>query len=311
MKAVRIEKSKPRLVDLEQPQGGGVLVKVGSVSICGSDLHMIKNGWAEGAVLGHEFAGTTPDGSAVAVEPFFGCGGCSLCDDGFNALCAQSTIIGGTVAGGMAEYVEVPESTLVPLPGGMPLSIASLVEPMAVAFHGLNQARVAANDRVLVVGAGAIGLAVAAALKSRGIACDIVTRYPAQCTVAEALGANPDPGEGYDVAIDAVGTTASVADCVERVKPRGRISMVGCFWDPTEVPMTFCTKEQELIASFTYKCRRPGRTFEEAVSALAANPSIATALVTHRFPLEAAEEAFATAADRASGAIKVVFDVAS
>jgi len=311
LKAVRIEESRPRLVDIEQPQGDGVLVKVGSVSICGSDLHMIKHGLVEGAVLGHEFAGTTPDGSAVAVEPFFGCGGCSLCDDGFDALCAQSTFIGGTMAGGMAEYVEVPESTLVRLPSGIPLDVASLVEPLAVAFHGLNRARVAANDRVLIVGAGAIGLAVAAALKSRGIACDIVARYPAQRTVAEALGANPDSEEGYDVAIDAVGNTASVADCVKRVKPRGRIGMVGCFWDPTEIPMTFCTKEQEMIASYIYKCRRPGRTFEEAVSALAADRSIADTLITHRYPLEAAEEAFGTAADRASGAIKVVFDVCS
>jgi threonine dehydrogenase-like Zn-dependent dehydrogenase len=73
--------------------------------------------------------------------------------------------------------------------------------------------------------------------------------------------------------------------------------------------MSFCAKEQEMIASFTYKCRRPGRTFEEAVSALAADPSIADTLVTHRFPLEGADEAFATAADRSSGAIKVVFDV--
>ncbi len=209
----------------------------------------------------------------------------------------------------MAEYVEVPESTLVPLPNGLPLNIASLVEPLAVAFHGLNQARVGDSERVLVVGAGAIGLAVAAALKSRGVACDIVARYPAQRAVAEALGANPEPGEGYDVAIDAVGNSASVADCVQRVKPRGRIGMVGCFWDPTEVPMTFCAKEQEMIASFTYKCRRPGRTFEEAVTALAADPSIADTLVTHRFPLEAAGEAFATAGDRSSGAIKVVFDV--
>jgi len=309
LKAVRIEESKPRLVDIEKPEGRGVLVKVVSVSICGSDLHMIQQGMVEGAVLGHELAGTTPDGRAVAVEPFFGCGGCSLCDEGFNALCAKSRFIGGSRPGGMAEYVRVPESTLVPLPSGMPLDVASLVEPMAVAFHGLNQARVAAHDRVLVVGAGAIGLAVAAALKSRGITCDIVTRYPAQRTVAEALGANPDPDEGYDVAIDAVGNTSSVADCVNRVKPRGRISMVGCFWDPTEVPMTFCTKEQEMIASYTYKCRRPGRTFEEAASALAADRSIADTLITHRYPLEAAEEAFGTAADRASGAIKVVFDV--
>lgn len=309
MRAVRVENSIPTLVEVDRPSGSGVLVKVASASICGSDIHMIQQGWVEGAILGHEFAGTTPDGTAVAVEPFFGCGGCSLCDGGYNALCAQSTFIGGTLAGGMAEYVEVPESTLVPLPSGLSPSIASLVEPLAVGFHGLNQARVSPSDRVLVVGAGAIGLATVAALNSRGIACDIAARYPEQQAVAQTLGANPEPGEGYDIAIDAVGNSSSVADCVERVKPRGRISMVGCFWNPTEIPMTFCTKEQEMIASFTYKCRRPGRTFEEAVSALANNPAIADALVSHRYPLDAAGEAFATAGNRASGVIKVVFDI--
>ena len=68
MKAVRIDAGKPKLVEIEQPLGDGVLVKVGSVSICGSDLHMIEQGWVEGAILGHEFAGTTPDGKPVAVE---------------------------------------------------------------------------------------------------------------------------------------------------------------------------------------------------------------------------------------------------
>ena len=89
---------------MPEPSPGHVRIKMMATGICGSDLHMIKQGWVEGTVLGHEFAGTTPDGTAVAVEPFFGCGGCSLCDEGYNALCAHSTFIGGAVAGGMAEW---------------------------------------------------------------------------------------------------------------------------------------------------------------------------------------------------------------
>ena len=310
MKAVRIDGGVPRLAELPTPSGEGVLVKVASVSICGSDLHMLKQGWVEGRVLGHEFAGTTPDGTAVAVEPFYGCGGCDYCAEGYNALCvAGAQFIGGGLDGGMAEQVLVAESTLVPLTDGLPLDIASLVEPLAVAFHGINQAKVRDGERVLVVGGGAIGLAVAAALKSRGQSCDIVARYPGQQLVAEQLGANPLPGDGYDVVIDAVGSSSSVADCIERVRPRGRIGMVGCFWEPTEIPMGFCAKELQMIAAFTYKCRRPGRSFEEAITALARDPGIATSLITHRFPLEAAAEAFETAADRASGAIKVCFNV--
>lgn len=310
MKAVRIDGGVPRLADIPTPTGPGVLVRVASVSICGSDLHMLKQGWVEGKVLGHEFAGVTPDGTAVAVEPFYGCGGCDYCSEGYNALCTSGAqFIGGGVDGGMAEHVLVPESTLVPLPGGLPLPIACLVEPLAVAFHGLNQAGVGSSDRVLVVGAGTIGLAVVAALRSRGQPCDIVARYPGQQRVAEQLGANPRPGDGYDVVIDAVGSSSSVADCIERVRPRGRIGMVGCFWEPAEVPMGFCAKELQITAAFTYKCRRPGRSFEEAIAALARDPGIAASLITHRFPLEAAAEAFHTAGDRASGAIKVCFDV--
>ena len=311
MRAVRIEDARPALVDMDQPAGEGVLVKVATASICGSDLHMIDQGWAEGGVLGHEVCGTTPDGTAVAIEPFFGCGGCHFCDDGYRSLCTQGAdFLGGGLQGGMAEYLRVPDYALVPLPTGLSLEHASLVEPMAVAFHVLNQVNVTASERVLVVGAGAIGLATAAALKSRGITCDIAARHDAQKAIAQSLGANPDITDGYDVTIDAVGSSESVALAMEKTRPRGRIGMVGCFWEPAKVGIEFCTKELTLIASFTYKCQRPGRTFEEAATALCDNPEIARQMITHRFPLEAASDAFATARDRQSGGVKVVFDIA-
>lgn len=312
MRAIQIIDGTPQLVHRKAAAPGGdtVRVRVAAASICGSDLHMIARGWAEGLVLGHEFAGHTPDGTPVAVEPLFGCGGCHYCEDGYPSHCESGpTLVGISITGGMAEFVDVPAATLVRLPGGLPVTDASLVEPLAVAVHGIEQARVRAGERVLVVGAGAIGLAVAAVLRGRGQAFDMVARHPHQQTAAAGLGAGLEPGDGYDVVLDAVGSTASLEDAVARVRPRGRIGLLGSFWEPASLALAFCMKEIELLPSMTYRCGASGRSFEEAVSLLAAARDIPERLVSHRFPLEGAAEAFQVAGDRASGAIKVCFDV--
>ena len=312
MKAIRISAGKPELIDTAKPKGNDVLVRVASSSICGSDLHLINLGWAEGSIMGHEFAGYTPDGTAVAVEPVVGCHHCDYCDEGRYPLCLHgATYLGIDHPGGMAEYVAVPEHLVYALPSGLDISSACLVEPLAVAVHGLNQARVTPSDRVLILGAGAIGLATAAVLQARGMTFDIKARHQAQQAAARALGGNTDTVDGYDVVIDAVGNSSSVAEAIAHVKPRGRIGMVGSFWQPVEVDISFCAKEIEMISAAGYKCVSPGRTFEEAAKLLHANPHIADTLISHRFPLDGAVDAFNTAADRASGAIKVCFDIAS
>ena len=169
---------------------------------------MIREGWAEGRVLGHEFAGITDDGTAVTVEPNLGCGHCPHCRDGYRSHCDEGPqFIGVSLDGGMAEYARVPEAALFPLPTGIDLSIASLMEPLAVAAHGLNRARVSESDRVLVVGAGPIGLASAAVLCGRGIRFDVTARYEHQKLAAEKLGGGLDISGEYDVVVDAVGST--------------------------------------------------------------------------------------------------------
>lgn len=310
MRAIQIIDGQPQLVHqrLGEADANSVRIKVTASSICGSDLHLIARGWAEGQVLGHEFAGHTPDGTAVAVEPLYGCGDCAYCRDGYLAHCEQGvTLLGVSAAGGMAEYVQVPASTLVPLPSGLAVTDACLVEPLAVAVHGLNRARVRDADRVLVIGAGAIGLAAAAVLQGRGQRFDMAARHPRQQDSAQFFGARLEAGDGYDVVLDAVGSEESLAQAIRCVRPRGRVGILGSFWQPVSLDITCCTKEVALLPSMTYKCRPPQRSFDEAGALLAGNPVIAEHLITHRFPLEGAAEAFATAADRASGAIKVSF----
>ncbi|MEM8706413.1 MAG: alcohol dehydrogenase catalytic domain-containing protein [Actinomycetota bacterium] len=310
MRAVRIIDGIPTLETLDAPSGDGVRVKVVSSSICGSDLHLIEGGIAEGMILGHEFCGIAPDGTPVAVEPMAGCGTCRACDEGHLSFCADgATFYGIGLPGGMADEIVVQPDALVPLPSGLALEHACLVEPLAVATHALNRARIADTDRVLVIGAGPIGLAAVAMLRHRGIAATISARHPHQQVAAERLGASLEVGDGYDAVIDAVATSASIGEAVHRARPMGRVGLVGTTWQPAELGMAACMKEIEILPAMTYRCRVPGRDFDEAAAALAASPDIGPTIITHRFPLDGCDDAFATAADRAAGAIKVAFDV--
>ena len=310
MRAVRIIDGQPSLETLDGPDGDGVRVKVVTSSICGSDLHLVDAGFAEGMILGHEFCGIAPDGTAVAVEPMVSCGACAACAEGSLTHCADgASFYGIGLPGGMAEEVIVQPEALVALPSGLDLGVACLVEPLAVATHGLNRARVTAADRVLVIGAGPIGLAAAAMLRHRGIPTDLSARHDHQRIAAERLGATTTVGHGYDVVVDCVATSTSIAEAVERIRPNGRIAMVGTTWSPAELGIAACMKEIELLPAMAYRCRVPGRDFDEAAAALATAPDIGSAIITHRFPLDGCADAFTTAADRASGTIKVAFAV--
>lgn len=308
MKAIRIENGKPVATSLPKPSGDGVLVQVKSASICGTDLHMLENGSLEGVVPGHEFAGYTRNGKAVAIEPIYSCGHCDYCDDGYYTHCDHGPkLIGGQLNGGMAEYVEVPAQTLYELPSGLDIRNAALTEPLAVAVHGLNQGKIKSSDKILVLGAGAIGIATAAALQARGLPFDITARHPHQKVAAAKLRANFDVSDGYDVVFDAVGNKESTREAIKRLRPRGRLVMLGCFWEPVPISFAFCAKEINAIACMAYKCRQPERSFEEAGKMLHAYPHIADAMITHNFPLDAAEEGFRCASERSSGSIKVRF----
>lgn len=311
MKAIKVIDGAPLLVDAPLPVTEGVDVTVISSSICGSDLHLMSTGAFGNRIIGHEFAGVTGDGRAVAIEPLVGCGVCMLCSDGHRIHCDSGySLMGIHVDGGMAERVTVPAANLVELPSGLDVGVASLVEPLAVAVHGLDRARVQQHDRVLVIGAGPIGLAVCAVLRSRGMTFDASARHDHQRAAAERLGAGLTPSGIYDVVVDAVGSSASLEQAVHWVRPMGRIGLVGVFWEDTELVRKFCGKEPELLPSAGYRCTSPTRNFDEAGSLLHDYPDVASTLVTHRFPLDAVSEAFEAAADRAGGAIKVVFEVA-
>lgn len=310
MKAVRCGDSGVVVTEVPEPSGDGVEVRIRSSGICGSDLHLLTAGLT--ATLGHEFAGVTPDGTPVAVEPLVPCGSCEPCASGRYNHCTSgpSMVLGVGRDGGMAEKVVVPASTLIPLPSPVPVSDACLVEPLAVAVHGIRRVGLASTERVAVIGGGTIGLAGVAAARSTGAAVDLVARHDAQKEAGSRLGAGEvSDSEPYDVVIDAAGSTESLARAVDLARPCGRLLVLATFWGGMTVNgLGLCMKEIDIVPASMYGRHGPDRDVDAAATLLASNPEIARAIITHRFPLEAAPEAFAVAADRRAGAIKVVLE---
>lgn len=310
MRAVRCPEGIPTVVDVPEPTGDGVLVTVASAGICGSDLHLLS--FSLPATFGHEFAGTLADGTPVAVEPIDPCHVCDACIDGNTQLCVRgpSMAFGVGRDGGMAEKVLVPTSSIARLPVGVEASNGCLVEPLAVGVHGVRRGNIRGSHRVAVIGGGTIGQTALVVAQQTGAKVDLSARHDRQIEAATRLGAGSLDGNGYDVVIEAAGTASALAEAADRCRPGGTIVLLGSYWDGTvEMPgMAIGMKELTLVPAVMYGRSGPSRDVDVAATILAQRPELSDIIVTHRFPLDAAAEAFAVAADRSAGAIKVVLE---
>jgi threonine dehydrogenase-like Zn-dependent dehydrogenase len=309
MKAVRAQRGGVVIDDIEEPPGSGELVLVKSASICGSDFGYLAGG--SHFILGHELAGLTEDGRAVAVEALRGCMSCRLCLEGRYNLCSSSheQALGFSADGGMCEAFRHPAHHLEPLPVGLDVADASLVEPAAVAWHGLKLCGIAPSMRVAVVGGGGIGLLAVAAARAMGAEeVALEARHPHQRQAGERLGAG-EPSGRYEVVIELAGSSSSLARSVDLVAPGGAIAILGLHQEAFSPDfLTIFMKEARVLPSIAYCSHDGKKDVTEAASMLGANPDIAATLITHRFPLSDAGEAFRVAQDRQSGAIKVVIE---
>jgi 2-desacetyl-2-hydroxyethyl bacteriochlorophyllide A dehydrogenase len=308
MRAVRCVEGEITIADLPSPSGEGVLVKVRSAGICGSDLHLVDSPYPLGFTLGHEIAGELADGTPVAIEPIVNCQTCDCCTRGAYNTCRQGAAIGIGLDGGMAEEVMVPERCLVRLAPALSVADACLVEPLAVAVHGIRRVGISASDRVAVIGGGTIGQCAVAAASAAGASVALEARHDVQRSAAEKLGAGEAKGE-YDVVVDAAGTSSALEDAVKLCRPGGTLLLLGTYWEGMTMPgMPLCMKEIRVVPSLMYSKEGVVRDFDVATSLLENRPEIVDAIVTHRYSLDSATEAFQTARDRSAGAIKVVLE---
>lgn len=310
MKAVRGKGGGVAIVNLDEPPGTGELLRMKSASICGSDLMYL--GLGSQKIIGHELAGVREDGTAVVVEALYGCMECEQCVRGAYNLCPThgERALGIMADGGMAEYFRAPADRLVPLPRELAVRDASLVEPASVSWHALRLGETGPGRRVAVVGAGALGLlAAVGARRLGGEEVALEARYPHQREAGERLGVRVGTDGLYDVVIEAAGTAASLARCAELVAPGGTIVVLGVHLGAVELNwMPLFHREARIIPSLGYCAHESGREMADAASMLAEEPDIARTLITHRFPIEDAAEAFRVAGDKTSGALRVVVE---
>lgn len=320
--------SAPGVVDVQevpdpQPTPGWTVVRVRACGICGSDLHSYRGHFGpvagicpghevagEVAAVGHDVAGWAA-GDRVCLEPLIVCRECRYCRSGDYQLCERRQFLGLGPAGGLAEYVAAPAYALHRLPDGLDFELGALVEPVAVTVHGLRLVRLEAGERVLVLGAGSIGLMAAAAARALGAGgVQIIARHAHQADAARALGAEvldgPPPAAPDVVVESAGGDGTALSRAIEWVRPGGRVAVLGIF--DTLSPMNaslLVLKEVTVTGGITYGHARHRSDFELALDVVRRNAEALRQLVTHRFPLAAVADAFATANDKSTGAIKV------
>lgn len=318
------------------PREREVLVRVHAVGICGSDVHGFtgENGRRRpGQVMGHEVAGRveavgdevptglglTP-GTPVTVNPLIACGSCGPCRAGTEQSCGRRRIVGVTpeIVSAFADMLVVPAGNVYPLSAAVPLEHGALVEPLAVGYHAARRGEVRTDDRVLVIGGGPIGQACILGARRLGATRLAVTEpNAARRSLAASLGAVPvDPGAvdvrdavpdalgaPASVVIDAVGTTASLADAVRVTDFGARMVLVGMGAPRVDLSAyAISTEERTLVGSFCY----PAREFADTVAWVGSNPPELTSLIDGRVGLDDAPQAFADLADGATGLSKVL-----
>jgi (R,R)-butanediol dehydrogenase/meso-butanediol dehydrogenase/diacetyl reductase len=307
-----------------------VQVLVAYTGICGTDLHILHGDMdarvGSRAVLGHEMSGTVAAwgarvsgwsvGDPVTVLPVRSCGSCPTCEAGNGHVCPALTFLGIDSAGAMQERWNVPADLLVPLPAGLDLAHAALVEPTAVAVHDVRRADVRPGERVLVVGGGPIGQLIALVARQAGGDVLVLELDAYRREVAASLGlASIDPrtpgaleqwpGNGQaDVAFEVSGAAAGVNVAVDSLGPRGRLVMVAIHPQPREVNLhRFFWRELTLLGARLYA----RADVAAAVELIATGAIPAAQLISRIEPMERVGAAF-EALESGAGVMKVLLD---
>jgi len=304
-----------RIEELEIPPMGDddVLVSIAAVGVCGSDMHYYdagRNGpnvLRQPTVLGHEASGVVVAagptsgvdvGTRVAIEPAVGCGRCTTCRRGDYNVCPMGTWFGSPPTDGtMTEYLVAPGSAVHRLPENIETVTGSMIEPLSVAVWAVQRAQVRLGHRVLVTGAGPIGLLVAQVARAAGATEVIVTDVnDDRLAVAASLGATRvintgrdplDAGE-VDRVLECTGVPAVLWEAIRTVRPRGRVTVVGQAAPAVDgLPLAHLQRyEVELVTAFRY-----AHAYPTAIALVSSGAVDVERIMTGRFRLDQAAEA--------------------
>jgi L-iditol 2-dehydrogenase len=334
MKAARLHAAGDlRLADepAPVPGPGSSLVRVTAVGICGSDLHW----WTEAEIgdarlthplaLGHEAAGVIADGprrgERVAIDPAIPCGTCRPCLSGWRNLCVRVLFSGhGETDGALREFISWPSDLLHPLPDSLSDADGAVLEPLGVAIHALDLGHVRLGAVTAVAGLGPIGLLLVQVLRAAGAGTVVgFDPLPHRREAARRLGADQvadpadaqDPaavdglvGEGADVAFEMAGSSGAVGLAMTLARAGGRVVLGGIPGDDQIAFQASAARRKGLTIAMV---RRMNEVYPRAIALAAGGKADLGAVVSDRFPLPKAPDAFQAAAGR--GGHKVIIDV--
>lgn len=312
------------------PGPGEMILKVDRCGICGSDVHMTSGRGVtmpNDCIMGHEYVGEVVAigqgvadrriGDTIAAMPFAGCRVCDTCRSGDELLCERGV---KPYIGGFAEYVRVAASSSLKLPADLSIGDGALIEPLAVGLHGVRLAQSLAGKRVLVLGAGPIGLAVMSALRAEragriaaaarserrrelamvmGADGFVVTGPDDRARVAEALGGAPD------IVFECVGMPGALDLCIRFVRANGSVISLGHCAEPDPISVARATSKQvRLIFSAGYTLPE----FIRIAEALGSGQIEASAMISETIALDGVGDAIIGLRSGAREATKIHVD---
>ncbi len=344
MKAIFKTKREPgiELLETDVPEIGStdILVKVAAGSLCGSDVHYYQ--WAPGSqivnvpvILGHEFAAEVVEigaevtqvavGDRITAMPGMPCGQCPNCRIGRGDSCASRLAPGIISNGYFAEYARLTAgANIFKIPENVSFDAASLSEPLAVCLNAIDISGFKLGLKAAVLGPGPIGLLTLQLLKAGGAGLVMMVGTSADAArldLAEKFGADvvinvdeEDPvekarelaGEGFrrglDLVFEATGSPNSIPQALEMVRPGGEVILIGIHSGPASFdPIPMVRGRKKLLGAYAYDTH----TWSRVITLLASDQLDVEAMITHRLPLDRAEEGFQLAITKE--AAKVVF----
>jgi L-gulonate 5-dehydrogenase len=318
-----------------EPGPGQVLIRSEAVGLCGSDFHFLTgeivvsevHGPQYPRVQGHEVSGVIealgpgcPDnlvtGERVAVWPLQACGECYPCSIGRPNVCPNFSLIGIHTDGGLQEHFTVPAGQVFAVGDQGPLT-AAFAEPTSIAVQAVERAKVAAGERVVILGAGPIGQAIALVVRERGASALLVDKLASRLERGRHTGAEPlelsddllslahawAGGPGPVVAFDATGEPPAIRAAVEMVASAGRVVIVGISDKEVSLNIGWFT-QRELDVVGTSVCT--GEQFAEAVAIVGRNQDAVEQLITQQYSLEEAPAAMDFAMSNPDEVMKVM-----
>ena len=335
-----LNKMEIREIEVPVPKEKEVLVKLEYVGICGSDVHYLEHGKIGNFVvngdfiLGHECAGTVVEvgskveslkvGDRVALEPGITCGQCEFCKAGKYNLCPDVEFLATPpYHGSLMNYIAFPENMAFKLPDNVSTKEGALVEPLAVGLHAAAQGGVRLGDKIVILGAGCIGLVTLLACKAYGATdVTVVDVIEKRLEVAKKLGATHvinarnenavekiaglTGGKGVDKVIETAGSEFTIKQTPYLVKRGGTIVLVGLA--PKDIIefdfMQIMTKEAEIKSVFRYRNLYPA-----AIGAIADGKIDVKGIGTHEFDFSDSQKAFDFVIENKNDVVKAVIKI--